>query len=286
MANLADIATELYSLVPPEFTAARDAAARAARSDGDSELAAQLKALRRPPISAWLVNELVRKQGDELDALLDLGAELREAQQALDADELRTMTRRRQEVIRGLTELADAIAADAGQQVSDAARHEVEATLDAALADADAADAVRTGRLMRALSSTGLEAVDLDGAAAVPDAAPPQRRWAAKRATKARTKAPPDRGTSRRARDKAVAEARRALDTAEQELAQRTDELAAARSAVEKIRTRISELQTALDEAAAQRSDAEQARRDADAARKRAVRERDVAKRAFDKAQR
>jgi hypothetical protein len=45
----------------------------------------------------------------------------------------------------------------------------VESTLDAALTDEGAADAVRSGRLLRSLSHAGMGPVDLSGAMAAPD---------------------------------------------------------------------------------------------------------------------
>jgi hypothetical protein len=51
---------ELYALRPQEFTAARDARAAEARRAGDRELADRIRALRRPTLSAWAGNLLVR----------------------------------------------------------------------------------------------------------------------------------------------------------------------------------------------------------------------------------
>ncbi len=47
-------------------------------------------------------------------------------------------------------------------------RDEVAATLEAGLSDPASADAVRSGRLVRALSYAGFGGVDLDGAVAAP----------------------------------------------------------------------------------------------------------------------
>ncbi|MCW2667516.1 MAG: hypothetical protein JWN57_2478, partial [Frankiales bacterium] len=63
---------DLYALPPEEFTAARDAAARQARADGDRAGAAALKALRKPTAPAHLVNLLVRAEPDLVDQLLEL----------------------------------------------------------------------------------------------------------------------------------------------------------------------------------------------------------------------
>lgn len=276
----AQIANELYALAPDEFTAARDKAAKAARDDGDRELANAVKQFRRPSIGAWLVNVVART--DQLDDLLDLGAALREAQRTLDGNELRTMSRQRHQVIRSLSQLARELT---GKTAGDAAQREFEATLEAALADDAAAEAVRTGRLMRPLTSTGLEPVDLTDAVAAPEQGAPARRPAKKKPTA--TKKSDDKA----ARDKraaelavAVAHAEDALAVAQHDLGRRDEQLREARTAVDEARSRVKDLEAALDEARDQQSSAEKARREAETAQKNAVRSRDAAQRALDTA--
>jgi hypothetical protein len=307
MTSLAAVADELYGLRPDEFTAARDAAAKAARDDGDGTLAAEVKRLRRPTIGAWLVNQLARSDAAGLDELLDVGEELRAAQEALDGAQLRTMTRRRRDVIQALSQTAAELATAAGLPFGAAAQREVEATLDAALADETAAGAVRTGRLMRGLVSTGLEAVEIGDAVAAPDTAPPPRRaGTAKPASRppaktAKTTAKGTAGTSgaksgtrrdarrtaaERAARQEVERAQQAFASAEAELGQRDEELGTAREAVRAARSRIAELDAALSEASKQLSAAEGQRRRADQAKTTAARERASAKRALDAAER
>lgn len=266
----AEIAGELYALPPDEFTAARDRAVKAAREDGDRELAATVKQFRRPSIGAWLVNTIAGT--DQLDDLLDLGAALREAQEALDGAELRAMSRQRHQVIRALSDLAHD---RAGRSVGDAAQREFEATLEAALADEAAAGAVRTGRLMRPLASSGLEPVDLTDAVAAPDEAPPARRPARKKPAKK-----PDDGAAK----KRIAEAERTLDNAQRDLDESARAADQARNAVERARERAASLEAELESARAEQADAERARRDADAAVKAAARARDVAERGLQSA--
>jgi hypothetical protein len=283
MTSLATVADELYALAPDDFTAARDAAARRARDDGDRDLAGEVKQLRRPSVGAWLVNQLARRHGDQLDDLLDLGETLRAAQDALDGAELRTMTRQRRQVIQSLSELAAGIAAEGDRRVGDAAQREVEATLDAALADEQAAQAVRSGRLMRPLTSTGLEAVDLSGAVAAPEEPPPARVARSKpkaAANAAAKKSAPKKDVRRAADEQAAAKARESLTAAEHELAERETEFTAARDAVATARDQVTELEDALIEATERKGAAEQARRAADQARKTAARARDAAQRA------
>lgn len=160
--DLDDVAERLYALAPEEFTAARDAAAKAAR---DRDARAAVKALRRPTVSAWLVNLLARTQPDLLQQLLELGPELAEAQSAGQGDALRTLGQQRRQLVAAVTGAAVDLA---GRSVTPQVRAEVEQTLEAALADPGAADALRSGRLVRPLSYAGFGDVDLDGAVARP----------------------------------------------------------------------------------------------------------------------
>jgi len=167
--NLAQVADALYGLDPAEFRAARDERASQARAAGDRELDDAISKLRRPTVSAWLVNRLARQTPDEVGRLLELGESLREAQQTLAGDRLRELSAQRRQLIRELTQEAKRLAAQARRQVSDQAEREVEATLEAALADPAAAAAVQSGRLTTGLAYAGMGGIDMAGAVAVPD---------------------------------------------------------------------------------------------------------------------
>ncbi len=170
--TLAEAADGLYALPPGGFREARDALAGQARTAGDRDLAKAIGRLRRPTVSAWLVNQLVREAGDQLNELLELGADLRDAQSALAGDRLRELSGRRRELVAALTQQARLLAQRAQQPVSEQAERELAGTLEAALADPAAEEAVRSGRLTSALSYAGLgeaglpEVVAAAGAAA------------------------------------------------------------------------------------------------------------------------
>jgi hypothetical protein len=161
-------AEDLYRLAPEDFTAARDAAAKQARADGDREAAAALKALRRPTVSAWLLNHLVHAEPELVEQLLQLGPGLAQAQAGRDAAALRTLGEQRRQLVGAVVGRAVELA---GRPVAAAVRDEVASTLEAGLADAGSADAVRTGRLVRALSYAGFGEVDLVDAVAPPSPA-------------------------------------------------------------------------------------------------------------------
>jgi hypothetical protein len=165
--SVAEVADELYALTPAEFTAARDERARQVRAAGQRDEAAAIKKLARPTASAWLVNQLVRAAPDRMTRLYELGEALQEAQRNLAGDRLRELSVQRRQVINELLPAASDLASHADQTASAAVLGEVRATLEAALADADARAAVRSGRLTKALAYAGLGEVDLTAALAV-----------------------------------------------------------------------------------------------------------------------
>jgi hypothetical protein len=162
--ELDQLADELYTLGPEEFIPARDAKVRAARADGKAALAADLKALRKPTQGAWLVNLLAHERPEDLSRLLDLGASLREAQASLQGDELRRLSAQRSQVVAALARDALDLGRGAGRAPTAGVQREVEQTLEAALADPQAAATVRAGRLSSALSYAGFGTPAEDGA--------------------------------------------------------------------------------------------------------------------------
>jgi hypothetical protein len=154
--DLDSVADELYGLTPSEFTPQRDARAAEARKAGDRTLATEVKKLRRPTTGAWLANLLVRERRDQVARLLDLGAALRRAQAALATDDLRRLSQERHRLLADLDKAARDLADRFGQPVGAAVGQELSATLEAALADPDAAGALRAGRLTAGLHYSGL----------------------------------------------------------------------------------------------------------------------------------
>ncbi len=149
------IAGELYLVPPAGFVAARDELVRQSQTAGARELARELRRLRRPTQSAWLVNLLVRHERPSVDHLLAVGRELRDAQARLDAARLRRLAGQRQRLIADLLDRGRRRASDAGVRPSAAVLSEVEATLKAALVDLAASSTVLSGRLVRPMTHSG-----------------------------------------------------------------------------------------------------------------------------------
>jgi DNA repair exonuclease SbcCD ATPase subunit len=168
--TLLEVAGRLYGGLPSDFTPERTAAEKAAKADGDKELATALKALKRPSVGAWAVNLLMRRESEQIDQVLGLAESLRAAAEALDGAELRALTRQRRQLTSALTTRARQLALELGTRLTQAVADQVEATLNAAMLDAGAADAVRTGLLVTTISATGLDDASWESAVAVPSA--------------------------------------------------------------------------------------------------------------------
>jgi hypothetical protein len=224
-ADVGAAADELYALPAQEFTAARDRRAADARGAGDRDLAAAIKKLRRPTVTAWFANQLVRQHPDQVAELLATGVALRRAQADLDVEELRHQTQAGQQLVTDLARQARQLAADTGQSLSDDNVRELEETLHAGLVDPDAGAAIRAGRLTTSLRYSGFGLADTGDAAAPPAPAPasvpaPAAPAPVSAAPAPVPAAPAIKATPRRRDDPEVeAAARQARQDAEAELA-------------------------------------------------------------------
>lgn len=158
-----EAADAVYAAPAADFIATRNELAKQLKADGDPLGSTRLKALRKPTVAAWIANLLARNLPDELDDLLALGDEFREATADLDGDRLRELTPRRHQLLDKLTKEAARLAAAEGQKISPDVGQKLRETLDAALVDPAAGDAVRDGRLSSALRHVGFGVVDENG---------------------------------------------------------------------------------------------------------------------------
>lgn len=219
--SLATIVDQLYALTPEEFTPTRNALSRETKA-ADAELARTIVLLRKPTPAAWLANMLVRHRAESVEAALALGQSLRDAQDELDRQELQRLTKQRRQLVSALARDGAALATELGHPVSAGVIEEVAQTLQAAMTDAAASAALRSGRLLRPLTASGFDPVDLTDAVAAPDgmAPPPARRASSSRnaaasrdpAAVAEARAAADRDA---ARSRSIADADGAVDAAE-----------------------------------------------------------------------
>ncbi|TDC52121.1 hypothetical protein E1212_09785 [Jiangella ureilytica] len=161
--NLDDAADELYALPPEEFVEARNALAKKVKSEGAADVAARIKALRKPTLAAWLTNRLARRHADEVAELAELGERMREAMSGMDGAALRELTGERKKQVDTLLKAARKIAKDAGQKASPDLIETIAGSLEAAIADPRAAEQLLAARLSHGLQHVGFGAVDDDG---------------------------------------------------------------------------------------------------------------------------
>ncbi|UNX53692.1 hypothetical protein MF406_11925 [Georgenia sp. TF02-10] len=245
MADLTEVAEELYGLPPGEFTAARNARARALKRE-DPDLARAVARLAKPSVAAWTVNMMVRHRGDQVREVLDLGAQLRSAQEDLDAAQLRDLSRQRRQLTAAVARQGKALAAELGQRLSEPAVEQVEQTLHAAMTDAAAAQAVRSGLLVTGLTVRGTS-VDLTGAVAVPavieqEPVPPPVSLRGSRAAQERRRAEEAARAALAAAEQEVAESRAYAEKADKRRTEAGDHLQALQARALQLRAELDEL--------------------------------------------
>lgn len=156
--TVAEAVATLYGGDPADFVAVRKELAAAARTAGERDAAREIAALRKPTAAAAAVNHL---DDGAISDVLALGEQMRAAQTSLDAATLKELSARRQELLQQIVTRHD---------LNGSLAEAVRATLLAAIADRQAADAVATRALVRPLSYSGWGDVDLTDAVAHRDA--------------------------------------------------------------------------------------------------------------------
>jgi len=220
---VADLEAEidrLYGVPLDEFVAQRDQLAKQLNRDGEREAGAQVKALRKPTVGAWALNQALRRRRAEKEALLATAERLHEAQESLlsggDPADLREATRAERALTSALAESAEAIASETGKS-GPALRDRVRATLHAAALDEEARAELETGRFTREREAVGLGALDMGGTATAAPARAPARKPAGG-AKRARPSAKPARAPAAKAAKPAAPDPR--LVEAERDLAE------------------------------------------------------------------
>lgn len=137
----------LYQLPPDEFTTARNALAKGAGGE-----AKRIRALAKPPIAAWAVNQLYWKHSDLWNALIAAGENAQRAHRAVLAGksaDVRAAGRVHEDAVEQALRATLKILQDAGHPAADATKHAIGTTLRALPGDEPA------GRFTRTLQPAG-----------------------------------------------------------------------------------------------------------------------------------
>ena len=216
-------AERLYGLPLDEFTAARDARARELRRDGQRERAADVAALRKPVVSAWVVNMLARDERADMRELVGAAEGIKAGKEGADAAF--------REALERLTASGRRLLEAEGRS-ADATLQQVAGTLRAAAASDP--EHLSAGTLTQPVESSGFGAM-----AGVSPARPRSRAGKAEPAKRV------DRRAVERAR-KALAAAREEARSLERAASAAEREARKARQAADAARVRVAEAEQRL----------------------------------------
>jgi hypothetical protein len=241
-----EAADALYAAPAADFIATRNELAKQLKADGDQLGSTRLKAMRKPTVAAWVANLVARKLPDEIDDLLALGDEFREATADLDGDRLRDLTPRRHQMLDKLSREAGRLAGEEGQKVSADVGQKLRETLDAALVDPAAGDAVREGRLNSALRHVGFGVVDENGEPTNVTPLTDERRQAARDRRKTQ-RAEADKESTARSKREAAQREQEEREAAERKKLKQAFEKAV--TAAQEAEAKVEDLDSQLDNA-------------------------------------
>lgn len=153
----------LFTLPLTEFTGARNELAARLKKSGRGDEAARVKALAKPSVSAWAVNQLYWNHREEFDQLITSGERFHKAQtsrSAGKATDMREALEARREALTQLSDLATSLLQAAGQNPSLDTVRRITPTLEGLSAYASRSDGPHSegfGRLTKDVDPPGFE---------------------------------------------------------------------------------------------------------------------------------
>ena len=152
----------LFQLPLTEFTAARNALAARLKKAGRGDEADRVKALSKPTISAWVVNQLYWKYRDAFNRLTAAGESLRRTQAsqlAGKAADMRGPLAARRESISELSRRAGSLLGNAGHNTTPDTLRRVVTTLEALSTNSSLSGGPQLGRLTEDVDPPGFESL-------------------------------------------------------------------------------------------------------------------------------
>jgi hypothetical protein len=150
----------LFQLSLQEFTAARNSLVANLKRAGELEEAARVAGLAKPPLSAWVVNQLFWRHGPDFAHLRQVGDRFREAQRAQLTGarvDLRSALDERRETLSALMSHGPDLLRESGHAATPDVMRRVSTTLDALATYGTLPEAPPAGRLMQDLKPLGFE---------------------------------------------------------------------------------------------------------------------------------
>src|SRR6058998_1630086 len=232
MPKLDDDIDALFRLPLTEFVGARKALAARLKQNGFASEAEGVKALAKPSISAWTVNQLYWRHREAFDELIATGQRFRKAQATGKMVNMREALDARREALSRLSDLATEALRDAGHNPSLDTLRRITTTLEAVSAYASLSNRPTLGRLTEDIDPPGFDSLGsfAPSAGITKRAAEPLHASPSKRAVTASSKA------QEQAADASRREERQArINAAKASLQQARKSLTAARAAVKSL---------------------------------------------------
>jgi hypothetical protein len=150
----------LFKLPLGEFTPARNALVAQLKKAGRQDEAGEAKALTKPSVSAWVVNQLYWRHRGLFDRLIESGDRMRRAQAAqMTGDAAREPANARREVLTALTNIAEGLLLGGDYGATRDMLRRVTSTLEALSSYGSLPSAPSAGRLTDDVEPPGFEAL-------------------------------------------------------------------------------------------------------------------------------
>jgi hypothetical protein len=263
MPKLDDDIDALFKLPLTEFVGARKALAARLKQNGFVSEAEGVKALAKPSISIWTVNQLYWRQREAFDELIATGQRFHKAQAAGKMVNMREALDARREALSRLSDLATEALRDAGHNPSLDTLRRISTTLEALSVATSLSDRPTPGRLTHDIDPPGFDSLGsfAPSAGVTKRAAEPLHVSPSKKAVTASSKAQeaaaePSRREGRQAR----------INAAKASLQDARKSLTAARAAVKSLEDAQKKAEATVKEAAKQKREAEERFKKASAA--------------------
>src|SRR5436305_8107146 len=260
MPKLDDDIDALFKLPLTEFVGARKALAARLKQNGFVSEAEGVKALAKPSISAWTVNQLYWRHREAFDELIATGQRFHKAQATGKMVNMREALDARREALSRLSDLSTEALRDAGHNPSLDTLRRISTTLEALSAATSVSDRPTLGRLTHDIDPPGFDSLGsfAPSAGITKRAAEPLSVSPSKKAVTASSKA--QKAASRQKERQAR------ISAAKASLQQARKSLTAAREAVKSLEGAQKKAEVTAREAAQNKREAEERFKKASAA--------------------
>src|SRR6266403_1069790 len=263
MPKLDDDIDAMFKLPLTEFISARKALAARLKKNGLVSEAEGVKALAKPSISAWTVNQLYWRHRDAFDELIATGQRFHKAQVTGKMVNMREALDARRDALSHLSDLATEVLRDAGHNPSLDTLRRIGTTLEALSVATSISDRPTLGRLTQDIDPPGFDSLGsfTPSAGITKRAAEPLPVSPAKKAVTASSKAQEAAGQASRQKER---QAR--IKDAKASLQQARKSLTAARAAARSLEVAQKKAEATAKEAAQNKREAEERFKKASAA--------------------